>query len=57
MQLFYLMLYNMIALFADKTWLGIVVVFFVDFVLVFVRRHWGRGNIARKTLIDERFLY
>lgn len=57
MQLLYLMIYNMIDIFTNQTWVAITVVFFIDWALLFIRQNLGRSNIARKTLIDERFLF
>lgn len=36
--------------------LGILMAYVVDTVLVFIRSYYGRRNLARHTLADERFL-
>ncbi len=36
--------------------LGILIAYIVDHFLIFLRKYFGRRNLARHTLADERFL-
>lgn len=36
--------------------LGVLIAYIVDTLLIFLRKYFGRRNLARHTLADERFL-
>ena len=39
-----------------NTVVSALVCYLVDRLLVAIRGHWGRINVSRKTLVDDRFL-
>jgi len=40
----------------SRLMLGILIAYIVDSCLIFLRTHYGRRNLAKHTLADERFL-
>lgn len=40
----------------SRLMLGILIAYILDTFLIFLRSHYGRRNLARHTLADERFL-
>jgi hypothetical protein len=36
--------------------LGVLIAYIVDTLLIFLRKYFGKRNLARHTLADERFL-
>ena len=51
-----LLFYACVDFLFNNTFASIVSTYIVDRILVAARHHWGKLNMARKTLIDERFL-
>jgi len=54
--LFLVQLYALCNILFDSILVATLVCFIVDRVLMAFRAHWGQSNIAKKTLLDERFL-
>lgn len=40
----------------SRLMLGILIAYILDQVLIFMRKYFGRKNLAQHTLSDERFL-
>jgi len=49
-------LFGMIDAVSNSYPLATIITLLVSWVLVFTRDYFGRRNIAKKTLVDERFL-
>ena len=54
--IFYALLHGVCDLLWNNSIVSLLVVYIVDRFIVFSRRHWGKINISKKTLVDYRFL-
>ena len=54
--LFLTQLYALCTIFFNSILVATLVCFIVDRLMVAMRAHWGQVNIAKKTLLDDRFL-
>lgn len=56
LQLMLVLLYNVLDVFLGGVGVAVLWVFLVDVGVVMARRHFGTRNVARKSLVDIRFL-
>lgn len=41
---------------ANRTLLGVLVAYILDYLLIWIRAYFGKKNLSRHTLVDESFL-
>ena len=54
--IFLILFYACVDLLFGNTFASIISTYIVDRMIKGIRYHWGKLNVARKTLIDDRFL-
>lgn len=55
LQLFYLLIFACIGIVVSSPCIPAIVVYIIDFIFVKIYNVMGRANLARKTLLDDRF--
>jgi Meckelin (Transmembrane protein 67) len=56
MLVFYSSLFIYVHIVTANSLIGALVVWVVEFVLCFIRTHYGEKNISKKCLLDSKFL-